>query len=186
MIFCVVRAVTIAMQRLGKQTLNNRATVCRGVHAEELPWRPSAECLHRDPASRKKRRNGKSQIWDSEILSRVPRDSDPRKTELGRPSSIYNRQTRPLVREGAPQKQDRNCQIVIAKYLVMSPRWASTPRLTDCLTVSHNVTLTLTCEFRVAFQYNVYGVMVFTIVFSQRPSILQACLCILYSYNKYL
>jgi hypothetical protein len=51
---------------------------------------------------------------------------------------------RPLVREGAPQKQDRNCQIVIAKYLVMSPRWGSTPRLTDWLTVSRNVTLTLT------------------------------------------
>jgi hypothetical protein len=43
----------------------------------------------------------------------------------------YTRQTRPLVREGAPQKQDRNCQIVITKYLVMSPRWGSTPRLTD-------------------------------------------------------
>jgi hypothetical protein len=27
--------------------------------------------------------------------------------------SIYKRQTRPLVREGAPQKQDRNCQTVI-------------------------------------------------------------------------
>jgi hypothetical protein len=87
--------------------------------------------LHRDPASRKRRRNGKSQIWDSKIWSRVPRDSDPRKIALGRPSSIYKRQTRPFVREGAPQKQDRNCQIVIAKYLVMSPRWGSTPRLTD-------------------------------------------------------
>jgi hypothetical protein len=30
------------MQRLGKQTHNNRATVFRGVRAEELSWRPSA------------------------------------------------------------------------------------------------------------------------------------------------
>jgi hypothetical protein len=30
------------------------------------------------------------------------------------------------------------------KYLIMSPRWGSTPRLTDWLTVSRNVTLTLT------------------------------------------
>jgi hypothetical protein len=30
-----------------------------------------------------------------------------------RASSIYIRQIRPLVREGAPQKQDRNCQTVI-------------------------------------------------------------------------
>jgi hypothetical protein len=27
-----------------------------------------------------------------------------------RPSSIYKRQTRPLVREGAPRNQERNCQ----------------------------------------------------------------------------
>jgi ABC-type nitrate/sulfonate/bicarbonate transport system ATPase subunit len=30
------------------------------------------------------------------------------------------------------------------KYLVISPKWGSTPRLTDWLTVSRNVTLTLT------------------------------------------
>jgi hypothetical protein len=40
--------------------------------------------------------------WDSKIWSRVPRDSDPRKTALERASSIYKRQTRPLVRERAP------------------------------------------------------------------------------------
>jgi hypothetical protein len=70
------------------------------------------EYLHRDPASRRRRRKGKSQIWDSKIWSRVPRDSDPRKTTLARASSIYKRQTCPLVRKGAPQKQDRNCQSV--------------------------------------------------------------------------
>jgi hypothetical protein len=37
----VARAVTIALQRLGKQTLNNRTTVFHGVRAEELSWRPS-------------------------------------------------------------------------------------------------------------------------------------------------
>jgi hypothetical protein len=58
-------------------------------------------------------RKGKSQIWVSKIWSRVPRDSDPRKTTLARASSMYKRQTLPLVREGAPQKQDRNCQMVI-------------------------------------------------------------------------
>jgi hypothetical protein len=113
-----------------------------------------AEYLHRDPASRKRRRNGKSQIWDSKIWSRVPRDSDPRKIVLGRPSSIYKRQTRPLVREGVPQKQDRNCQIVIAKNLVMSPRWGSTPRLTNLPTVSRNVTLTLTWLQCLIFKYH--------------------------------
>jgi hypothetical protein len=77
------------------------------------PCGGGVEYLHRDPASRRRRRNGKSQIWDSKIWLRVPRDSNPRKTELARASSIYKRQTRHLVKEGTPQKQDRNCQTVI-------------------------------------------------------------------------
>jgi hypothetical protein len=36
---------------------------------------------------------------------------DPEKTTLARASSIYIRQTRPLVTESDPQKQDRNYQI---------------------------------------------------------------------------
>jgi hypothetical protein len=68
------------------------------------------EYLHRDPASRRRRRKGKSRIWD------------PRKTALARASSTYKRQTWPLVREGAPQEQDRNCH-TINKYLIVSPKW---------------------------------------------------------------
>jgi hypothetical protein len=77
------------------------------------PCGGGVEYLHRDPASRRRRRKGKSQNWDSKIWSRDPRDSDPRKTTLARTSSIYKWQTRPLVREGAPQKEDRNCQTII-------------------------------------------------------------------------
>jgi hypothetical protein len=47
------------------------------------------------------------------MWSRVPRDSDPRKAALTKASIIYKRQTRPLVREGAPQEQYLNCQRVI-------------------------------------------------------------------------
>jgi hypothetical protein len=71
------------------------------------------EYLNRDPACCTRWRKGMSKIRDRKIWSRVPRDSDPRKSTLARASSIYNRQTRPLVREGTPQKQDRNCQTVI-------------------------------------------------------------------------
>jgi hypothetical protein len=39
------------------------------------------EYLHRDPASHRRRRKGKSQIWDSKIRSRFPRDSDPIKKD---------------------------------------------------------------------------------------------------------
>jgi hypothetical protein len=108
------------------------------------PCGGGVEYLHRDPASRKRRRKGKSQNWDSKIWSRDPRDKGPRKTALARTNSIYKRQIRPLVREGASEKQDHTCQRVINTYLVMSPRWGSTPRLTDWLTVSRNVTSTST------------------------------------------
>jgi hypothetical protein len=77
------------------------------------PCGGGVEYLNRDPASSRRRRKGKSQIWDSKIRSQVPRDSDPRMTALARASSTYERQTSPLVREGAPRKQERNCQTEI-------------------------------------------------------------------------
>jgi hypothetical protein len=77
------------------------------------PCGGGVEYLHRDPTSRRRQRKGKSEIWDSKIQSQVPRDSDPWMTVLASTSSIYKRQTCPLVREGAPQKQDRNCQTII-------------------------------------------------------------------------
>jgi hypothetical protein len=88
---------------------NNTSSSVQKFH----PCGGGVEYLHRDPTRHRRRRKGKFQIWDSNIWSRVPRDSDPRKTTLARASSIYKRQTRPLVREGAPEKQDRNCQRVI-------------------------------------------------------------------------
>jgi hypothetical protein len=38
-------------------------------------------------------------------MGSVQRESDPRKTMLARASSIYKRQTRPLVREDASQNK---------------------------------------------------------------------------------
>jgi hypothetical protein len=95
--------LTVSRNVTQTQTQTSLTTPCGG----------GFEYLHRDPASRRRRRKGKSQIWDSKIWSRVPRDSDPRKTTLARASSIYQRQSRPLVRGVAPQKQERNCQRVI-------------------------------------------------------------------------
>jgi hypothetical protein len=73
------------------------------------PCGGKVEYLHRDPASRRRRRKEKSQFWESKIWSRVPKDSDLRKTTLARVRTMYQRQTRSLVRENTPQKQDRNC-----------------------------------------------------------------------------
>jgi hypothetical protein len=86
------------------------------------PCRGGIQYLHRDPASRRRRRKGKSQCWDRYIWARVPKASDQRKIALARASSIYKRQTRPLVREVAPQEQDRNCHTG-NQDLVVSPKW---------------------------------------------------------------
>jgi hypothetical protein len=50
---------------------------------------------------------------------------DPRKTTLARTSSIRKGQTRSLVTKSRPKLSKSN------KYLVMSPRWDSTPRVID-------------------------------------------------------
>jgi hypothetical protein len=76
------------------------------------------EYVHRGPASCRRRRKGKSQIWDTRRWSRVSRKSDQRKATMAKANSIYKIQTRPLVREGAPENnQDRNCQKVINIWL---------------------------------------------------------------------
>jgi hypothetical protein len=81
---------------------------CRDVITRSVSWELTHPCgsavehLHRDPASRRRRWKGKSQIWDSH--------SNRRKTKLARASSIYKRQTRLLVREGAPQQCVGNCR----------------------------------------------------------------------------
>jgi hypothetical protein len=46
------------------------------------------------------------------IWPRVLRNSDPKMTALAMTSSNCKRQTRPLVREGAPNQQTRNCQTI--------------------------------------------------------------------------
>jgi hypothetical protein len=68
-------------------------------------------------------------------------------TALARASGKYKRQTRPLVREGAPRKQERNChtEINIWSWAPDGARYQDL--LTDWLTVSRNVTLTLTLRY---------------------------------------
>jgi hypothetical protein len=101
------------------------------------------ECLHRIPASRRRRRKGKSRIWDSKIGSGVPRDSDPRMTALVRASSYYKRQTRPLVRGRAPHQQTRN-HLTVMRIYSKAPDACSIPGQTGRLTVGRNISLTLT------------------------------------------
>jgi hypothetical protein len=86
-----------------------------GINLEfsSIPCGGGVEYLHRSPASRRRRRKGKSRIWDSKVWSRVPRDLDSRMTALARASSNCKRQTRPLVRESGSHQQIRSCLTII-------------------------------------------------------------------------
>jgi hypothetical protein len=95
-----------------------------------------------NPASRIGRRKGKSRIWDSKIWPRVPRESDPKRTALAKERSNSKRQTRPLVREGAPHQQTRSCLTVI-KIWSYAPDGCFIPRQTGRLTVGRNIRLRL-------------------------------------------
>jgi hypothetical protein len=57
-------------------------------------------------------RFGEYRIWECNIWSRVPPDSDPRMTVLARISSGCKRQNRLLIREGAVHQQTRSCLTV--------------------------------------------------------------------------
>jgi hypothetical protein len=63
-------------------------------------------------------------------------------TALARASSNCKRQTRPLVREGAPTQQTRNCQTII-KIWSYAPEGCFIPRQTDRLSVGRNIRLRL-------------------------------------------
>jgi hypothetical protein len=88
--------------------------------------------------------------WYSKIWPWVPWNSDPRKTGLVRPSSNCKLQTWPLVREGTPHQQSRSYLKIIKKkkknWLRVTDGFL-TPRQTGCLTIGHNMTLTLTWPF---------------------------------------
>jgi hypothetical protein len=112
------------------------------------PCGGEVEYLHRDPASRRRRRKGKSQIWYSKIRSQVPRDCDRERLRWQRPAA--HTKDRPVLSSEMASHGMKNVTVrripysERKKYLVISPRCGSTPRLTDWLTVSSNVTLTLT------------------------------------------
>jgi hypothetical protein len=110
------------------------------------PCGGGVEYLHRDPASRRRQWKGKSQIWDSKIWSWDQRASDRRRTALATASSIYKIQTRPLVREGVPYKQNRNCQTVINIWS-QAPGGCFIPGQTGQLTVGRNTRLRLRLSY---------------------------------------
>jgi hypothetical protein len=90
------------------------------------------ENLHCEPASRRRRRKVKSQIWESKLGPRFLRDSDPKLTALAKASSNSKRQTRPLVREGTPNQQTHKCQTII-NILSLAQNWWFVPRQTGRL-----------------------------------------------------
>jgi hypothetical protein len=78
-----------------------------------IPCEGGDEYFHRNPASRRRRRKGRSRIWGIKILSRVSRYSNLRMTSLARTSGNCKRQTHPHVSQSAPHQQNRNYLTVI-------------------------------------------------------------------------
>jgi hypothetical protein len=63
----------------------------RQLRIVSIPRGGGVEYLHRSPASHGRRQRGKSRIWYSKILSRVPPDSEPRMIALARTSNNCKR-----------------------------------------------------------------------------------------------
>jgi hypothetical protein len=66
--------------------------------------------------------------------------------------AAYTKDRPVLLSESAPHK-NKTVTVKSNKYLVMNPRWSSTPRLNNWLTVSNNVTLSLTLTWRRTEEY---------------------------------
>jgi hypothetical protein len=75
-------------------------------------------------------------------------NEDKWETVLARASSIYKRQTHPLVREGAPQKQDRNCQTAINIWSWAPDGDRHQDLVTDWVSVAMWLWLWLHCKTR--------------------------------------
>jgi hypothetical protein len=74
-------------------------------------------------------------------------------TALARVVSSFKRQTRPLVRVGAPHEQTRNC-LTVTKFLSWTPDGGLTPSPTGRPTTGRNVTMTLTLAFKALLEVN--------------------------------
>jgi hypothetical protein len=104
----------LTMQQLGYNAIAvfSLLSVLRSYKRED-PCGGGVEYLDRDPASRRRRRKWKSQICFIKILPTCPMFKVLSNSKRAFTSIQYKRQTCPLVRKGAPEKQDRNCQKVV-------------------------------------------------------------------------
>jgi hypothetical protein len=89
-------------------------------------------------------RLGESRVWDSKICSWVRRDSNLRMTALVRIRSNCKPQTHPLVREGTPHRQTRNCLTLTKIWSWTSGEAWHQDRLAYWLSVVTTLTLTVT------------------------------------------
>jgi hypothetical protein len=112
------------------------------------PSGSGVEYLHRDPASRRRHEEG-SLRSETVKYGRESQGTRTRERLRWQGPAPYTKDRPVVSSERAPHKN----RIVLPnsnKHLVMSPRWGSTPRLTDWLTVSRYVPLTLTVQLAIS------------------------------------
>jgi hypothetical protein len=100
---------------INRETVFSVGSVLRQTSGEtnRIPCGGGVKYFHRSPASCRRRRKGKSQIWECKIWLQVPWDSDLRMTALMRASSNCKWHMHPLVRDSTPHQETRNCLTVI-------------------------------------------------------------------------
>jgi hypothetical protein len=96
------------------------------------------------PASRKSRRKGNPVVSDETVMYGYESSATMTTDRLH-----YKLQTRPLVREAAPRRREKHLsgkkeEEWKKKIRSWAPKGCTTPRHTDCLTVSRKVTSTST------------------------------------------
>jgi hypothetical protein len=103
----------------------------------------------------------------------IPKGPGPEKDCAGKGSSMYKWQTRPLVREGAPQKQDRNCQTVIniwswaadgARHRDLLTDWPSVSMWLWLWLLPTTVQVTVVSEWQNKLRHNMLQKLTLTVV----------------------
>jgi hypothetical protein len=138
---CLIDVSVIISETCFNKPLPSTGFICHNIFSAingargymvKCPCGGGVEYLHRSPASRGRRRKGKSQIWES------PTGLGPENDCAGEASSNCKWQSHPLVRESAPPQQTRNCLKVITIWS-QAPDGCFIPRETGRLTVGRNI-----------------------------------------------
>jgi hypothetical protein len=98
--------------------------------SQRMDWNPcggGVEYLHHDPASCRRRRKGKSQIWDSKIRSQVPRDYEQERLHWQGPAA--HTKDRPVLSSERASHRMKNITVRRIPYSERKKKSGRKPRM---------------------------------------------------------